>query len=96
VTAPVSHATVRKKDLKIFYLERTVALPPTARATRPAARRWTSQLGECVQFQVQEFVAKTWRAVATTGCAALNSKSQATGYLNLDADSGFLSFMVEK
>jgi hypothetical protein len=76
--------------------------------------------GECVQFQVQEYVNKTWRAVATTGCATLNSKSQASGYLavskyalgipyrvradyirgkdttNLDADSGFLSFMVEK
>ena len=60
------------------------------------------------------------RAVTTTGCATLNSKSQASGYLvvskyalgvpyrvradyirgkdtsNLDADSGFLSFMVER
>jgi hypothetical protein len=76
--------------------------------------------GECVQFQVQEYVGKAWRAVATTGCAALNGKSQASGYLtvatyalgvpyrvradyirgkdttNLDADSGFLSFMVER
>jgi hypothetical protein len=76
--------------------------------------------GECVQFQVQEYIAKTWRAVTTTGCATLNSKSQASGYLvvtkyalgvpyrvradyirgkdttNLDADSGFLSFLVEK
>jgi hypothetical protein len=36
-------ATVRKKDLKIFYLERTVASPPTAPATLQAARRWTSR-----------------------------------------------------
>jgi hypothetical protein len=39
-----NHATVRKKDLKIFHLERAVASPPTARATRQAARRWTSQI----------------------------------------------------
>jgi hypothetical protein len=76
--------------------------------------------GECVQFQVQEYVKKAWRAVMTTGCATLNGKSQANGSLsvskyalgvpyrvradfirgkdttNLDADSGFLSFMVEK
>ena len=76
--------------------------------------------GECVQFQVQEYVKKAWRAVITTGCATLNSKSQASDSLsvgkyalgvpyrvradfirgkdttNLDADSGFLSFMVEK
>jgi hypothetical protein len=76
--------------------------------------------GECVQFQVQEYVKKAWRAVLTTGCATLNGKSQASGALsvskyalgvpyrvradfirgddttNLDADSGFVSFMVEK
>ena len=37
--------------------------------------------GECVQFQVQRYVNKAWRAVTTTGCATLNSKSQAGGSL---------------
>jgi hypothetical protein len=39
--------------------------------------------GECVQFQVQEYVKKAWRAVITTGCATLNSKSQASGSLSV-------------
>ena len=39
--------------------------------------------GECVQFQVQEYVKKAWRAVITTGCATLNSKSQAGGSLSV-------------
>ncbi len=39
--------------------------------------------GECVQFQVQEYVKKAWRAVMTTGCATLNSKSQAGGSLSV-------------
>jgi hypothetical protein len=38
-----NHATVRNKDLKIFFPERTAAPPPTARAPGQAARRWTSQ-----------------------------------------------------
>lgn len=37
--------------------------------------------GECVQFQVQQYVNKAWRAVITTGCATLNSKSRAGGSL---------------
>jgi hypothetical protein len=39
--------------------------------------------GECVQFQVQEYVKKAWRAAMTTGCAILNSKSQAGGSLSV-------------
>jgi hypothetical protein len=39
--------------------------------------------GECVQFQVQQYVRKAWRAVMTTGCATLNSKSQAGGSLSV-------------
>jgi hypothetical protein len=38
-----NHATVRNKDVKIFYLERTVASPPTAHPTHPVARRQTGQ-----------------------------------------------------
>jgi hypothetical protein len=37
------HAIVPNGDLKIFYLERTVASPPAPRAPHQAARRWTSQ-----------------------------------------------------
>jgi hypothetical protein len=38
-----NHATVQNKDLKIYYLERTVTSPLTAHPTHQVARRWTSQ-----------------------------------------------------
>jgi hypothetical protein len=40
-----------------------------------------AKVGECVQFQVQDYVKKVWQAVATTGCATLNSKSEISTYL---------------
>ena len=111
VTAAIGGYYASKPGYRLYHHAARVNL---SAAVAPA------KAGECVQFQVQEYVSKTWRAVATTGCATLNSKSQAAGYLvvtkyalgvpyrvradyirgkdtaNLDADSGFLSFMVEK
>jgi hypothetical protein len=111
VTASIGGYYGSKPGYRLYHHTARVDL---SAAVAPAKK------GECVQFQVQEYVNKTWRAVTTTGCATLNSKSQAGGYLavskyalgipyrvradyirgkdttNLDADSGFLSFMVEK
>ncbi len=111
VTAAIGGYYGSKPGYRLYHHTARVGLSAAVAPAKP---------GECVQFQVQEYVSKTWRAVATTGCATLNSKSQASGYLvvskyavgvpyrvradyirgkdtsNLDADSGFLSFMVEK
>ena len=111
VTAAIGGYYASKPGYRLYHHTARVDL---SAAVAPAKK------GECVQFQVQEYVAKTWRAVTTTGCVTLNSKSQATGSLavskyalgvpyrvradyirgkdttNLDADSGFLSFLVEK
>jgi hypothetical protein len=111
VTAAIGGYYASKPGYRLYHHTARVDL---SASVAPAKK------GECVQFQVQDYVGKAWRAVATTGCATLNSKSQATGYLtvskyalgvpyrvradyirgkdtsNLDADSGFLYFMVEK
>ena len=111
VTAAIGGYYGSKPGYRLYHHTARVGLSAAVAPAKP---------GECVQFQLQEYVSKTWRAVATTGCATLNSKSQASGYLgvskyalgvpyrvradyirgkdtsNLDADSGFLSFMVEK
>jgi hypothetical protein len=39
--------------------------------------------GECVEFQVQQYVKKAWKTVITTGCATLNAKSEASDDLTL-------------
>lgn len=54
----------------------------TARLTLSAAVA-PNKTGGCVQFQVQQYANKAWRAVMTTGCATLNSKRQAGGSLSV-------------
>jgi hypothetical protein len=110
VTASIGGYYGTKSGYRLYH--HTARLKLSAAVT-PAKK------GECVEFQVQKYVKKAWRAVVTTGCARLNAKSGASGALvggkyaqgipyrvradylrgndtsNLDADSGFLDFMVK-
>jgi hypothetical protein len=72
VTAAIGGCYGSKPGYRLYHHTARVDLSAAVAPAKP---------GECVQFQVQKYVAKTWRAVATTGCATLNSKSQASGYL---------------
>ncbi|HEX4091894.1 MAG TPA: hypothetical protein VHZ33_24540 [Trebonia sp.] len=74
VTAEISGYYGAKQGYRLYH--RAARLMLTA-AVAPAKK------GECVQFQVQEYVKKSWRAVVTTGCATLNAKSQASDSLSL-------------
>jgi len=74
VTASIGGYYGTKSGYRLFHHTARVHL---SAAVSPVKK------GECVQFQVQEYVKKTWRTVVTTGCAALNSKSQATGSLTV-------------
>jgi hypothetical protein len=43
---------------------------------------------------VQEHVKKTWRTVVTSGCASLNSKSQASHSLTVSKDAEGVAYRV--
>lgn len=74
VTAAIGGYYATKPGYRLYH--------HTARLNLSAAVA-PNKKGECVQFQVQQYVRKAWRAVMTTGCATLNSKSQAGGSLSV-------------
>ena len=72
VTAAISGYYGTKSGSRLSHRSAHVGLSV---AVAPAKK------GECVQFQVQDYVKKVWQAAGTTGCVTLNSKSKVSSYL---------------
>ena len=72
VTASIAGYYATKSGYRLYH--HTARLKLSA-AVAPVKR------GECVEFQVQKYVKGAWQAVATTGCAALSAKSEASDAL---------------
>jgi hypothetical protein len=74
VTASIGGYYTTKSGYRLYHHTARLGLSAAVAPVKP---------GECVQFQVQEYVKKAWRAVMTTGCATLDGKSRAGGSVSV-------------